>query len=423
VRRLRRQVAAEDGFTLIEMLVAAIVLVIGIGGAVTVLASTNHASSAAERHSVGIDQAQNVIENARSLPYAQVGLNGSSWTSAGLGATDPTARVSGSNFTPVTGASNESLIVPGANGVPSPGLQPYRQVTVGSGGSAVTAKIYTFVSWRRESCGVIGGSTLGLLSVSQLDSILGNLNTLLGSGNTSLNSLSANVLAVINGSGLLNVVAGLLGTVSGIKTVGHLLTDGGFLTSTMASLTSVRNSLTTLRGALNGVGNLNLCNLDLSVLSDLKQQLGIISNAGTTSVHLGDLNSLVSLTGTVNVGSTNGFSSLLNVNCGLLGLGCLIGSPNALLIGNVNTNVNINANGSSLKNSLNALVGGLTGVPAAVSSLTSDVNALTASATNTTPRSSKRVTVAVVLDPAGKVGPLQPIWESTVVTDPQAGLL
>jgi prepilin-type N-terminal cleavage/methylation domain-containing protein len=68
----RGRLAAEDGFTLIEVLVATVVLAVGLVALLGVLNVTNRASTATRAREGGTNLARQIIEDAVSIPYAQL---------------------------------------------------------------------------------------------------------------------------------------------------------------------------------------------------------------------------------------------------------------------------------------------------------------------------------------------------------------
>lgn len=66
---------AEEGMTLIEVMVAAMVLVVGILALLTTLTSSGALTSRSERESQAVDFAQQQVESLRSLPYASIALS------------------------------------------------------------------------------------------------------------------------------------------------------------------------------------------------------------------------------------------------------------------------------------------------------------------------------------------------------------
>ena len=75
---------SEDGFTLVELLAATLLLVVGILGVLTVLDGSRDAVSRSEVRETAAHRGQRELERIRALPFAQLGL-----TSAPTQSTDP----------------------------------------------------------------------------------------------------------------------------------------------------------------------------------------------------------------------------------------------------------------------------------------------------------------------------------------------
>jgi type II secretory pathway pseudopilin PulG len=68
----RRRLAAEDGFTLVELLVAAVVLMTGVLGVLTLLDGANAATSSTKAREGATSLARELIEASRGLSYADL---------------------------------------------------------------------------------------------------------------------------------------------------------------------------------------------------------------------------------------------------------------------------------------------------------------------------------------------------------------
>jgi hypothetical protein len=79
---------------------------------------------------------------------------------------------------------------------------------------------------------------------------------------------------------------------------------------------------------------------------------------------------------------------------------------------------------NAVNTQLNCIFGstGSSGDSAYLDGLLAGINEISAGLANTT-KNSKRITVAVVVEPRAGVGPTEPLWATTVVRDPNAGLL
>lgn len=154
LRRLHGRLASEGGFTLVEALVAAMLVAIGSLAVLLALDGAQRASFRAEQTQVANDRAQRELEAIKALPYEEIGLTAA--PSAAADSSDPRSRVSGSNFLVDPEASTtEELVVEGGSlqgggtlsglGV-APGPEPF---TSGD----ISGTIYRFVVWRDDpSC-------------------------------------------------------------------------------------------------------------------------------------------------------------------------------------------------------------------------------------------------------------------------------
>jgi prepilin-type N-terminal cleavage/methylation domain-containing protein len=163
----------EQGFTLPEVLVAVIILVVGLLATVGVFTSSKSMTLVSQRHEVAVHQAQREIEKLRSLKYSQLGLDTTVAPSPSSDPKHPNNRIQGDGKLRVRAVPcdpgvtpcplDEEFVLEDPN-EPSfdysvnPGPESF---SVGEGGnSAVTGKIYRYVTWRDESCptGLCDGS-------------------------------------------------------------------------------------------------------------------------------------------------------------------------------------------------------------------------------------------------------------------------
>jgi prepilin-type N-terminal cleavage/methylation domain-containing protein len=158
---------SERGLTLVEMLVAVFILSVGVLATVSVFAASKRASFGAQRHEVAVHQAEKEIEYLRSLTYEQLGLTENPKLSnmlesvpAKVGYYNDSNTTEGSIFTIRSAAAGkpavgEHLVLPDSNpaGVLNPDPTPF---TVG--GAGISGKVYHYVTWRPENCGLyVGG--------------------------------------------------------------------------------------------------------------------------------------------------------------------------------------------------------------------------------------------------------------------------
>ena len=153
----RRLVEEESGLGIVEVMVAAIVLILGVVGVFQAFEASSRNTYRAEQTQVALDRAQRELEKIRSLDYGAVALT--SQPPAATNTNDPRYRVTGGTFAldrgdpPGTPPSNyANLVVNGgtlyggatiANGAVAPGPTHF---TSGD----VSGNIYRFVVWREQ---------------------------------------------------------------------------------------------------------------------------------------------------------------------------------------------------------------------------------------------------------------------------------
>jgi prepilin-type N-terminal cleavage/methylation domain-containing protein len=148
-------VRREQGFTLVEMLVAMFVLAIGIVATIGVFGSSKGVSVVAQRHEAAVHQGQREIERLRSLTYSQLGLTALPAVADRL-ESDPTkiGYYNGSSFVAKTGSAAEQLAVLDA-GHASYAVDP-TPATFTVGVAGISGKVYRYVTYRPENCGTDG---------------------------------------------------------------------------------------------------------------------------------------------------------------------------------------------------------------------------------------------------------------------------
>lgn len=433
----------ETGIGLVEAMVAALVLIVGIGAAITVFVSSGHAGATAERHQAAVALAQEELERIRSLPYGEIGLASLAYPpSDGLGGElpNPADRVQGPNYVPANASDErlpaERLVASDAGRTFS--LAPYETREMESRSGVETAHIFRFVTWRDEECRLLDLQDLNL-SLSRLGgtvtSLLRNLEVgLAGQGLIATAESSQATLLGLDGltNPVLSKVDELLALIDELleparRLVNEVLVPAlGPLESSLAQLT----------------GQLDLCDIDLSALQRLE----------TVNAALEALQApLQQLTGSelaqareeieeatdaaVEAAERQAFcrSRPLHLNClvgGLLGtlistLSNLVDGVKAILIGNhgvidkidtVPPDVNGAIEQATRQQNADRVLTDIGQIPQLLNSILAGLG-------NDGDENSKRVVVAVVLEHGGPAGPRQPIWMSTVVTDPDTGLL
>jgi type II secretory pathway pseudopilin PulG len=147
VKRLREITSREDGFTIIEILIAAFILVLGALAVFMTFASAVHNIQRGREQQVGVSVAQREMEKVRVLPFDSVGLSSTPTFSADP--KNPGNRVSGSGsstqFDLIRGGATENRkirtggsVVPVSTGVRSP--------------DGTEATVYRFVTCEEEAC-------------------------------------------------------------------------------------------------------------------------------------------------------------------------------------------------------------------------------------------------------------------------------
>jgi prepilin-type N-terminal cleavage/methylation domain-containing protein len=145
---MTRSPVGERGFTLIEVLVAMALMSIGIAATLSVFGGSSRTTLAAQRVNVASEKAQGALDKLTTTAYDKLGLT--STPASSTNALDPGYRVSGTTFTVKTGLT-ESFVLSTDTGQSAASIDPTPEAfTVGTGGSAITGKIYRYVTWRDE---------------------------------------------------------------------------------------------------------------------------------------------------------------------------------------------------------------------------------------------------------------------------------
>ncbi|MGI8862886.1 MAG: type IV pilus modification PilV family protein, partial [Solirubrobacteraceae bacterium] len=156
---MRSRFAAADGFTIIEMMVALVILLVGILGTFDVFVSSGHATHVSEGQEVEIHQAQRELERLQSLPYSQMGLTSAPSVSANQSSPDfyvttsATAGCPSFQWNQSPGATNatDQLVVNNCvyngNTFTAGTVAPTSTVS----DSQSTYTIYDFVTWVNDS--------------------------------------------------------------------------------------------------------------------------------------------------------------------------------------------------------------------------------------------------------------------------------
>lgn len=436
---------ADAGFGLVEGLVASLVLVIGIGAAITVFVSSGHAGATAERHQAAVALAQEELERIRSLPYTEIGLSTLNYPPGGLGGElpDPAARVHDLHYFPANysgpdGRLPAERLVVGEAGT-SYALPGYEAREMESRSGVETAHIYRFITWRDEECPLLALADLDLDLASLGARVTGLLNSLtvsFGAGSGGLLNeagSSRDTLAALNpvtGS-VINQVNRLLATLDQLVTPLNELVNETLAPVTDRLLASL-SQLTRLDLTL------DVCDMDLSAVSRLStikyalagleqplsaltaqqahQSRQAIQRATDHAVRITERDRACAASSLCWI--LNGLQGLLNSLTGFVNgvVEQLLGTE-----GQPGVAEQVEAVPPDIEEALSQTTDGLITDIGRLPDFIDDT--LSGLGDGGTDENTKRVVVAVVLQHGGPAGPRQPIWVSTVVTDPYAGLL
>jgi type II secretory pathway pseudopilin PulG len=145
LHKLGRMARDEAGLTLIEVMIAAIVLVLGSAATFGILSAATKNAQRAKATQTVLHLAQEEMERMRSLPYGRLAVE--EIPAASSNPLDPNSRILGSSFalrkTPV--GEPEPLVVD------AEGVSPESPFSVGSPqGGGVTGTVYRYVVWRND---------------------------------------------------------------------------------------------------------------------------------------------------------------------------------------------------------------------------------------------------------------------------------
>ncbi len=156
----------QDGFTVIEVLVAALVLTVGIIALVGTFDPARRLGTNAEFRQVASAKAEQELDRIRSLPWNQIALSVQPTMNAGATKADPTYYISSS--CPVTTApisnspcyqwdwnnagSREVMDVDATNGDATANPQSWTTTISTSNGSVrLSGKTYRFITWANDT--------------------------------------------------------------------------------------------------------------------------------------------------------------------------------------------------------------------------------------------------------------------------------
>jgi type II secretory pathway pseudopilin PulG len=159
--RLSHRLAAEHGFGILEVVIAAAVFLAFAGAAFALLIDAQKRTAGAERHEAAISLAQREVERLRQFGYADLGLTAApvaATPSAGANPDDPAEYVSGTNFrvrsnfrdrgslpAPGAPAAGEPLVLPPVAGVVDPTPTPMSS-------AGYRYEVHRYVTWVDLTC-------------------------------------------------------------------------------------------------------------------------------------------------------------------------------------------------------------------------------------------------------------------------------
>lgn len=165
--RARSVSADERGFTVVEGVIAALILVIGALATLQVFDTGTRNTYRAEQSQVVVNRLQAELEEIKALPYDQIAMTGN--PGSVVETNDPRWRVSGVNFAlnrdntdfrqmVVNGDTLSSGEVVGG-GLVAPGPEPFDT-------GDVSGEIYRFVTWAPSPCAGCGTQTMKRIVVA-----------------------------------------------------------------------------------------------------------------------------------------------------------------------------------------------------------------------------------------------------------------
>lgn len=436
---VRPRPGRESGFTIVEVLVAGMVLVVGILAVLAVFASAQRTSNTAERNEVMARQAEQQLEEMRGHCYEALVMADAPGTPPSDEPDHPWEALEGDVLTIVEAegdddALEEQLVTEAAvkedddgcddadgDGEVDPVVEPSSTFTIGTGSAAVRGTVFRFVSWRDEECPVVDLARLDQLA-SDLQALLtsiagpqGTLTGLVGPGGALAQAIAdATRVRDTASGGLLNLLLRttlqqVLGTVNPLLTTA-LTPLNTQLTPLLAPLQA---ALAPMQQLLDALGQrIDLCDLprliDLSSLETMQAALAQLAPI------LEALQAPVDAVGGI-------VASLANLN--VLGLVANVGT--ALQIPQYTAAIVASLN--QLDDTLAAIADDAANAPERLGELSDDLTEAveTLLLDPDTTHNTKRLTVAIVLEPNGGSGPgpFKPFWASSIVVDPEDALL
>lgn len=391
----------QSGRALVEILVASMILSVGISAVFGSFISSGRAGATAERHELAVTRAEEELEAIRGLGYERIGLTSAPPTSSDPD--NPGRRVEGSNFR-VLPELAEPLVMPADLGA---GVAAVVHQSVAQLGN-VRMRIYRFVTWRDEECPGIGPDVAGTLhEIDRLRDSVHDLLTAQAGAKGAISELQKSIVD-IDALGLTSLAATLDPLEAPLARIGTRLDK---LVGPVQRLAANAGGLAKKVSDLGA--NLDICDLDPNSIGDLGRLDKMrVTLAGLENV-LKELEPAVAdVEATLNtVTSATSATRATKAAAALLVLPGQVAKANQEI--------------ADVEAYLELMRGTYADADLLVSAWADDlahlVNSLSLAPNSL--RDSKRVIVAVAIEDAGSLGPNKPVWASTVVTDPDAGLL
>ena len=152
----RRWRCAEDGFMMIEVLVAALVLTIGIIGLIGAFDSSRKLTLLSERRTSLAHRGQQEIERLLAVPYSELAMNPTPTHSAET--TNPDYYVSASNYQwdPSSGSTEPLVTGPACESPPQEGCGGVSGTPAPWTDGRLSGYVYDFVTWHTDGhCGAL----------------------------------------------------------------------------------------------------------------------------------------------------------------------------------------------------------------------------------------------------------------------------
>jgi prepilin-type N-terminal cleavage/methylation domain-containing protein len=152
--RRARRLNGEDGFTLVELLIAMLVTVVGLAALVSSFDHSRDLVSVAEKTQVASHRAERELERILAMPYSSV-----AHTSPPLASTDPTSPayyVTGLNYQwdqGSTGPQSAALVVDAVNG-----SSTLSSSTWTDSETRLTGEVHPFITWTGDLCASCAGT-------------------------------------------------------------------------------------------------------------------------------------------------------------------------------------------------------------------------------------------------------------------------